>query len=135
MQPSDIARVQAYLRKTLGSDRIYLDPPKTRNGSVEVRAGDEFIGTLHRDEEDGEISVLAAHHDPGRGPATSAPTERDAAKAPMNPSIRHAYRLVIVTTFVPLSSGAERDTTLLRSCGDTFHCPPSSVITVTVLRL
>jgi hypothetical protein len=56
MQPSDIARVQAYLRKTLGSDRIYLDPPKTRSGSVEVRAGDEFIGTVHRDVEDGEIS-------------------------------------------------------------------------------
>jgi len=56
MQPSDIARVQAYLRQTLGSDRIYLDPPKTRSGSVEVRVGNEFLGTLHRDDEDGEVS-------------------------------------------------------------------------------
>jgi hypothetical protein len=30
--------------------------PKTRSGSVEVRAGQEFLGTLHRDEEDGEVS-------------------------------------------------------------------------------
>jgi hypothetical protein len=56
MTPSDIARVQAYLRKTLGSDRIVIDPPKTRNAPVEVRSGREFLGTLHRDDEDGEVS-------------------------------------------------------------------------------
>ena len=56
MQPTDMARVQAYLRETLGSDRIYIDPPKHRNGTVEVRAGEEFLGTLHRDVEDGEVS-------------------------------------------------------------------------------
>jgi Protein of unknown function (DUF3126) len=56
MEPSDIARVEAYLRKTLASDRIHIEQPKSRSGSVEVRAGNEFIGTLHRDEEDGEIS-------------------------------------------------------------------------------
>ena len=30
--------------------------PKTRSGSGEVRAGHEFLGRLHRDEEDGEVS-------------------------------------------------------------------------------
>ena len=56
MKPCDIARVEAYLRSTLGSDRIHIDAPKTRNGPVEVRAGREFLGTLHRDDEDGEVS-------------------------------------------------------------------------------
>jgi hypothetical protein len=56
MKPSDIARVEAYLRTTLGSDRIHIEVPKTRGASVEVRAGREFIGTLHRDDEDGEVS-------------------------------------------------------------------------------
>ncbi len=56
MQPSDIARVETYLRKTLGSDRINIAVPKHRSASIEVRAGDEFLGTLHRDEEDGEVS-------------------------------------------------------------------------------
>jgi hypothetical protein len=56
MKPTDIARVEAYLRKTLGSDRINIDPPKSRSASVEVRAGQEFLGTLHRDDEDGEVS-------------------------------------------------------------------------------
>jgi hypothetical protein len=56
MKPSDIARVQAYLRKTLGSDLISIEAPKQRGASVEVRAGREFLGTLHRDEDDGEVS-------------------------------------------------------------------------------
>jgi hypothetical protein len=56
MQASDIARVEAYLRQTLGTDRINIEAPKNRGGSVEVRAGREFLGTLHRDDEDGEIS-------------------------------------------------------------------------------
>jgi len=56
MQASDIARVEAYLRQTLGTDRINIEAPKNRGGSVEVRAGREFLGTLHRDDEDGEVS-------------------------------------------------------------------------------
>jgi Protein of unknown function (DUF3126) len=56
MKPSDIARVEAYLRTTLDTNRIHIDAPKNRGASVEVRAGSEFLGTLHRDEEDGEVS-------------------------------------------------------------------------------
>ena len=56
MQPADIARVESYLRKTIGSDRIRVVPPNSRGGSVEVWAGSEFLGTLHRDDEDGEVS-------------------------------------------------------------------------------
>jgi Protein of unknown function (DUF3126) len=56
MQPAEIARVESYLRKTIGSDRIRVVPPNSRGGSVEVWAGSEFLGTLHRDDEDGEVS-------------------------------------------------------------------------------
>jgi Protein of unknown function (DUF3126) len=49
MTPQDIARVEAYLRRTLGSDRIHIVAPTNRGGSVEVRAGQEFLGTLQRD--------------------------------------------------------------------------------------
>jgi hypothetical protein len=56
MKPSDIARVEAYLRTTLGSERIHVEAPSNRGASVEVRVGKEFLGTLHRDEEDGEVS-------------------------------------------------------------------------------
>lgn len=56
MTPNEIARVQAYLRATLGNSRIHVDAPKRKGATVEVRIGDEFIGTLHRDDEDGEVS-------------------------------------------------------------------------------
>jgi hypothetical protein len=56
LKETDIARVQAYLRATLGNDRIHIDAPKRKGASVEVRVGDEFLGTLHRDEEDNEVS-------------------------------------------------------------------------------
>jgi hypothetical protein len=56
MTAADIARVEAYLLNTLGGRRIHIRVPKNRSASVEVMAGDEFLGTLHRDEEDGEVS-------------------------------------------------------------------------------
>jgi hypothetical protein len=56
MTPNDIARVQDYLRRTFSNDQIAIDPPIKRGAPVEVRVGDEFIGVLHRDEDDGEIS-------------------------------------------------------------------------------
>ncbi len=56
MKDTDIARVQAYLRATLGNTRIFIDPPTRKGATVEVRIGDEFVGTLDRDDEDGEVS-------------------------------------------------------------------------------
>ncbi len=56
MKPTDIARVQTYLRKLFANDKIHIDTPKKAGATVEVRVADEFIGTLHRDEDDGEIS-------------------------------------------------------------------------------
>jgi Protein of unknown function (DUF3126) len=56
MTPNEIARVQDYLRKIFANDKIAIDPPTRRGASSEVRIGDEFIGTLHRDEEEGEVS-------------------------------------------------------------------------------
>ncbi len=56
MKPTEIARVQAYLRLTLHNEHLRVDAPKKRGASVEVLVGDEFLGTLHRDDEDGEIS-------------------------------------------------------------------------------
>lgn len=56
MTTNEIARVQDYLRRTFSNDRIAIDPPAKRGAPVEVRVGDEFIGVLHRDEEEGEVS-------------------------------------------------------------------------------
>jgi hypothetical protein len=56
MNPSEIARVEAYLRATFGNDRIRIAPPKKAKAPIEVTIGEEFIGVLHRDEDEGEVS-------------------------------------------------------------------------------
>ncbi|MFL1462244.1 DUF3126 family protein [Roseococcus sp. DSY-14] len=65
MKPNEIAAVQAHLRKLLGSQRLHIRAAQTRNGPVELLVDGETIGTVDRDEEEGEvayhvtISVLA----------------------------------------------------------------------------
>ncbi|MTJ82882.1 MAG: DUF3126 family protein [Telmatospirillum sp.] len=56
MTPSEIARVEAYLQSTFGNPRIKIEPQKKRNSPIEVSIGGEFIGVLHRDEDEGEVS-------------------------------------------------------------------------------
>ncbi|TCZ51434.1 DUF3126 family protein [Roseicella aquatilis] len=56
MTPAELAAVQAHLRRLLGNDKISLSTPKRKNASVELFVGDEFVGTVHRDAEDGEVS-------------------------------------------------------------------------------
>ncbi|HEY4135905.1 MAG TPA: DUF3126 family protein [Alphaproteobacteria bacterium] len=56
MTPNEIARVQDYLRKLFTNERIKIVPPTKRGAPVEVMIADEFIGVLHRDDEDGEVS-------------------------------------------------------------------------------
>ncbi len=59
MTPSDIDRVQTYLRRLLGSDKIRIAAPRRAGQTVEIMVEDEVIGTLHRDDEDGEVSYSA----------------------------------------------------------------------------
>jgi len=56
MTPAELAAVQAHLRRLLGNERITLTTPKRKNASVELFVGSEFVGTVHRDAEDGEVS-------------------------------------------------------------------------------
>ena len=56
MTPSEIDRVQDYLRRTFANDRITIVAPRKPSAPVEVHVGEEFIGVLHRDEEEGEVS-------------------------------------------------------------------------------
>jgi hypothetical protein len=56
MTPTDITRVETYLRRVLGNQRISIPAPKRKGATVEVQLDGEFLATLHRDEEDGEVS-------------------------------------------------------------------------------
>lgn len=56
MNKTDIDRVQTYLRRLFGTDRLELVPPARAGVSVEVAVAGEVIGTIHKDTEDGETS-------------------------------------------------------------------------------
>lgn len=82
MTPTDIARVQTYLRRLLGSEKVKLVPPARKGMSVELAVGEEVIGTIHRDDEEGEVSyavhitVLEEDLPPAPAPAAAAPPRR-----------------------------------------------------------
>ena len=56
MTRSDMERVQAYLRRLLGSDRIRVVPPAKPGLAVEIAVEEEVIGTLYQDRDEGEVS-------------------------------------------------------------------------------
>ena len=75
MKTAEIARVQAYLRRLLGSERIQLIAPVRQGLSVEVAVEGEVIGTVHRDDEEGEVSysVTLTVLEEDLSPAAAAP--------------------------------------------------------------
>ena len=55
MDTGEIVRLERYLRDRFGQ-KINVSRKRRNDGSVEVTLGDEFIATIYRDEEDGEVS-------------------------------------------------------------------------------
>lgn len=55
MRNSEIVAVQNYLRALFGNERISLAKGRA-DEQVEVYMGKEFIGTIYRDEDEGEVS-------------------------------------------------------------------------------
>lgn len=56
MTEAEIKKLQNYLRNKFGNESFRLVDRIKSTDSVEVYLADEFIGTLYRDDEDGEIS-------------------------------------------------------------------------------
>ena len=55
MEPRELVKVQAYLRKVFGAKTLSVRARPKIKDSAEVYIGDEFIGTLTRDEDEGEL--------------------------------------------------------------------------------
>lgn len=56
MNQAEIVRIQQYLRDKFGTDKFILRAGPTEDSSVEVNLGNEFIGVVFKDEDEGEIS-------------------------------------------------------------------------------
>lgn len=55
MTKEELARVQAYLRKTFGTASLEVRAQPKKNDMAEVFVGGEFVAALYRIEEEGEI--------------------------------------------------------------------------------
>lgn len=56
MNKDELAKVQAYLRKTFGNPALEVRARPKKNDSAEVYIGEDFIAVLFREDEDGEVS-------------------------------------------------------------------------------
>lgn len=56
MEPSEVARLQKYLRVKFNSPSLSVRRRPNKADSAEVYMGDEFLGVIFRDDEDGEVS-------------------------------------------------------------------------------
>ena len=56
MDPTDIARLQLYFRTKFGLPNLSVRGRANKDDSAEVYIGDEFIGVIFRDDEDGDVS-------------------------------------------------------------------------------
>ena len=55
MKPDEIKKLDAYLKRTL-NPAIAVKARPRKNDSAEVYVGDEFIGVIFKDDEEGEVS-------------------------------------------------------------------------------
>ncbi len=56
MTRDEIAKLEKYLRGLFRLDTISLHVRAEKDDSVEVHIGDEFVGIIFKDEEEGELS-------------------------------------------------------------------------------
>lgn len=56
MKPDELAKLTAYFRKTFNAPSMVVKARPQKKDSAELYLGDEFLGVIFRDEEDGELS-------------------------------------------------------------------------------
>jgi hypothetical protein len=56
LKPDELAKLTAYFRKTFNNPTLVVKARPQKKDSGEVYAGEDFLGVVFRDEEDGELS-------------------------------------------------------------------------------
>ncbi|GLK80675.1 MULTISPECIES: DUF3126 family protein [Methylopila] len=56
MDKRELERVQTYMRKLFQNQTVRVVARPRKDDSAEVYLGDEFVGVLFRDDEDGDLS-------------------------------------------------------------------------------
>ena len=55
MTKDELARLEAYLKKTFGAASLEVRPQPKKNDMAEIFINGDFIATLYRIDEDGEV--------------------------------------------------------------------------------
>ena len=55
MDPFEIARLQQYFRNKFGAPNLSIRARPKKDDSAEVYYGDEFLGVVFKDDEDGDL--------------------------------------------------------------------------------
>jgi hypothetical protein len=55
LKPDELKKLDAYLKRTLNPNITVKARPR-KNDSAEVYSGEEFLGVIYRDDEDGDLS-------------------------------------------------------------------------------
>jgi len=56
VKKDELAKLQAYLRKTFGTPKLEVRPQPKKQDMAEILIDGEFVATLYREEEEGEVS-------------------------------------------------------------------------------
>jgi hypothetical protein len=56
LKKDELAKLQAYLRKTFGAPTLEVRPQPKKDDMAEVFINSEFVAALYREEDEGEIS-------------------------------------------------------------------------------
>jgi hypothetical protein len=56
VKKDELAKLQSYLRKTFNTQKLEVRPQPKKQDMAEIFINNEFVATLYREEEDGEIS-------------------------------------------------------------------------------
>ena len=56
MDVQEVRKLDAYLKRVFGNPKIRVVPRPKKEDSAEVYIGEEFIGVIFRDDDEGEIA-------------------------------------------------------------------------------
>ena len=60
MNPDEIRKLDTYFKRVFGNPRLELKARPRKEDSCEVYIGDEFLGLVYKDEEDGDYNFQMA---------------------------------------------------------------------------
>ncbi|MHC5307378.1 DUF3126 family protein [Bartonella sp. LJL80] len=56
MKPDEIKKLDSYFKRTFQNQSLQVKARPRKDDSAEVYMGDEFLGVVYRDEDEGELS-------------------------------------------------------------------------------